>query len=42
MILIYQKHLNKAEQIIKVDFYLRLQNMENLPLLRQEWKVLYN
>ena len=32
MILIYQKHLNKAEQIIKVDFYLRLQNTENFAL----------
>ena len=25
-------HLNKAEQIIKVDFYLRLQNTENFAL----------
>ena len=33
MILIYKKnHLNKAEQIIKLDFYLRLQNTENFAL----------
>ena len=28
---ISKTHLNKAEQIIKVDIYLRLQNTENLP-----------
>ena len=31
MILIYEKHLNKAEQITKLNFYLRLQNTEILP-----------
>ena len=30
-------HLNKAEQIIKVDFYLLLQNTENL--LIWAWSV---
>ena len=29
---ISKTHLNKAEQIIKVDFYLRLQNTENFAL----------
>ena len=29
---IWKTHLNKAEQIIKQDFYLRLQNTENLAL----------
>ena len=28
---ISKTHLNEAEQIIKVDFYLRIQNTENLP-----------
>ena len=32
MILIHETHLNKIEQIIKLDFYLRYQNIENFAL----------
>ena len=34
---ISKTHLNKAEQIIKVDFYLRLQNTENFALNTSIW-----
>ena len=34
---ISKTHLNQAEQIVKVDFYLRLQNTENFPLNASSW-----
>ena len=34
---ISKTHLNQAEQIIKVDVYLRLQNTENFALSASSW-----
>ena len=36
---ISKTHLNKADQIIKVDFYLRLQNTKNFVLSESSWCV---
>ena len=32
-------HLDKAEQVIKLDFYLRLQNLENFALSSTSNKI---
>ena len=34
---ISKTHLNQAEQIIKMDFYLRLQNTEHFALSASSW-----
>ena len=34
-------HVNKAEEIIKLDFYLRLQNTENFASNRQTDREIY-